>query len=159
VSHPTVACTDARALASPSATRPAPPAATQGDFCEVFAGEPGKCNSFRKLQSARTFAIILVILSGFGTLALAGTNGSNGSKGFAAVAELGATAAGIIAFATFIDLKQEAEDLTAADLSFFTPGGTFYTNYGVGFACFTAAWLSTLVSFGATLAIAKTEAK
>ena len=83
-----------------SPPRPRPPhAATQGNFCGgVVSGgvavpsifdhkDPGKCIEFSKLQAVRTFALILVILSGLGTLAIAGTDGSKGSKGFAAAAQ------------------------------------------------------------------------
>jgi len=135
--------------------------ATQGNFCgdieyntdagvailpSIFKhGKVGKCIEFQKLQAARTFAVILVILSGFGTLAIAGTDGSKGSKGFAAAAQFFAAAAGIIAFATFIDLKQRAEDVLPQT----------YTKFEVGFGLFTAAWLSNVVSFAAVLGIAK----
>jgi len=131
--------------------------ATQGNFCGgVVSGgvavpsifdhkDPGKCIEFSKLQAVRTFALILVILSGLGTLAIAGTDGSKGSKGFAAAAQFFAAAAGIIAFATFIDLKQRAEDVLP----------NTFTKYEIGFGLFTAAWLSNIVSFGAVLGVSK----
>ena len=54
-------------------------------------------------------------------------------------------AAGIIAFATFIDLKQRAEDVLP----------NTFTKYEIGFGLFTAAWLSNIVSFGAVLGVSK----
>ena len=51
--------------------------------------------------------------------------------------------AGVIAFAVFIDLKQNTETIAAL---------SDYTKYEVGFALFTAAWISNLLGAAACIA-------